>query len=169
MTSLSRTERSPEVITTARLSRLDNIVGVKEAFGDPARIEALVERCSDGFAVLTGDDATACASMLAGGHGDISVTANVVPKQMADMCRAAIAGDRATAEAIDARIAPLHVALFHESNPIPVKWALAEMGRIGGTLRLPLTPLDKRYHDALREALRAAGALHARAAAAVAS
>lgn len=164
-----RTALDMAVDTTARLSRVDNIVGIKDAFGDPARIKALVERCSDGFSVLTGDDATACASMLAGGHGDISVTANVVPRQMAELCKAAIAGDRDTAEAIDARIAPLHVALFHESNPIPVKWALAEMGRMGGTLRLPLTPLDKRYHDTVREALRAAGALHAHAAAAVAS
>jgi len=145
--------------TTARLSHVDNIVGIKEAFGDPQRIRLLVETCRDGFLVVTGDDATACESLLLGGHGDISVTANVVPRDMAELCRAAIAGDRATAEAIDARIGALHVALFHESNPIPVKWALAEMGRIGPALRLPLTPLAETYHATVREALRRGGAL----------
>lgn len=148
-------DMAPE--TTARLSAVANIVGIKEAFGDVERIRRLVEITDDDFMVVTGDDATACASMLAGGHGDISVTANVAPKEMADMCQAAIAGDRATAEGIDARIGGLHVALFHESNPIPVKWALSEMGRIGPTLRLPLTPLDKRYHDDVRAALGTAG------------
>jgi len=145
--------------TTARLSHVDNIVGIKEAYGDPQRIRLLVEMCRDGFMVVTGDDATACESLLLGGHGDISVTANVVPRDMADMCRAAIAGDRATAEQIETRIGALHVALFHESSPIPVKWALAEMGRIGPALRLPLTPLAETYHDTVRDALRRAGAM----------
>lgn len=145
--------------TTARLSRVGNIVGIKEAFGQVERIQELVAVCRDGFMVVTGDDATACASMLAGGHGDISVTANVAPAEMAQMCKAAIAGNRKTAEAIDARIAALHTALFHESNPIPVKWALSQMGRIGPALRLPLTPLDSRFHQSVTEALLSSGAL----------
>jgi len=145
--------------TTARLSHVPNIVGIKDAFGDPQRIRLLVETCRDGFMVVTGDDATACESMLLGGHGDISVTANVAPRLMAEMCRVALTGDRAAAEALDATIAPLHVALFHESNPIPVKWALAEMGRIGPVLRLPLTPLAERYHATVRAALVGAGLL----------
>ncbi len=151
-------DMAPE--TTARLSRVDNIVGIKEAFGDPERIRHLVAITED-FMVVTGDDATACASMLAGGHGDISVTANVAPAEMADMCRAAIAGDKETAEAIDARIGALHVALFHESNPIPVKWALARMGRIGPALRLPLTVLDEQFQQSVVDALHSAGALDA--------
>ena len=150
-------DMSPE--TTARLSRLENVVGIKEAFGDPARIATLVETCEPGFMIVSGDDATAMDSCLVGGHGDISVTANVVPREMHEMCAAAIAGDRAGAEAIEARIGDLHRLLFQESNPIPVKWALAEMGRIGPTLRLPLTPLSEAYRAPLREALEKAGAL----------
>ena len=149
-------DMAPE--TTARLSRLANVVGIKDAFGTPERIADLVERCEAGFMVVTGDDASAMESCLAGGHGDISVTANVVPRQMSEMCAAAIAGDRARAEAIEADIADLHRVLFHESNPIPVKWALAEMGRIGPTLRLPLTPLAEEFHDSVRAALKKAGA-----------
>ncbi|PID61212.1 MAG: 4-hydroxy-tetrahydrodipicolinate synthase [Gammaproteobacteria bacterium] len=148
-------DMAPE--TTARLSYIDNIVGIKEALGEVSRIRELLERCRDGFHVITGDDATAMESMLAGGHGDISVTANVVPREMHLMCKAAMAGNRAEAEAIEARIAPLHKALFLESNPIPVKWALAEMGRIGPGIRLPLTPLADEYHDAVRAALSTAG------------
>jgi len=150
-------DMQPEI--TARLSWVRNVVGIKEAFGDPKRIRELVETCKDGFVVVTGDDATAMESMLAGGHGDISVTANVVPRQMHEMCAAAMAGDRASAEAIEARISDLHSALFHESNPIPVKWALQAMGRIKGGIRLPLTPLDEQYHDVVRAALTKAGAL----------
>ena len=102
---------------------------------------------------------TAMESMLAGAHGDISVTANVVPREMHLMCKAAIAGDRETAAAIEARICDLHRDLFLESNPIPVKWALHAMGRIGGGIRLPLTPLASQYHDAVTAALKKAGAL----------
>ncbi len=145
--------------TSARLSRTDNIVGIKEAFGTADRIAELVSVCSPDFMVLTGDDATACASMLAGGHGDISVTANVAPAEMAKMCTAAIAGDAITAQAIDKQIAPLHTSLFLESNPIPVKWALSRMGRIGPTLRLPMTPLDARFHATVEEALSASGVI----------
>lgn len=145
--------------TTARLSQLDNIVGIKEAFGTVDRIKRLLDECVSGFMVVTGDDATAMESMLAGAHGDISVTANVVPAEMHQMCRAAIAGDRSTAEGIEARIKDLHQVLFHESNPIPVKWALQAMGRIGTGIRLPLTPLASQYQEAVTAALKKAGAL----------
>lgn len=145
--------------TTARLSTVDNIVGIKEAFGTVDRISALLEQCADNFMIVTGDDATAMESMLAGAHGDISVTANVVPAQMHQMCKAAIAGDRQAAQAIEDRISDLHTTLFQESNPIPVKWALHVMGRMGAGIRLPLTPLAEQYHDSLRNALVKAGAL----------
>ena len=157
----SRTALDMAPDTTATLSREPNIVGIKEAFGDPARIRHLVECCEPGFVVLTGDDATAMESVLAGARGDISVTANVVPAEMHAMCTAALAGDRARAEAIEARIGALHRALFVESNPIPVKWSLEQMGRIGPGIRLPLTPLDPLHHDAVRTALRQAGCLAA--------
>lgn len=145
--------------TTGRLSRIDNIVGTKEAFGTVERIRQVIEACVDGFMVVTGDDATAMESMLAGAHGDISVSANVVPRQMALMCKAAIAGDRAAAEKIEADIRDLHRDLFVESNPIPVKWALQAMGRIGAGIRLPLTPLASDYHAQVSAALKKAGAL----------
>lgn len=145
--------------TTARLSRHPRIIGIKEAFGTVERIRELVDVCEPGFIVLTGDDATSMESMLAGAVGNISVTANVVPRDMHLMCEAAIAGDRAKAESIEARISDLHVELFRESNPIPVKWALAEMGRIKRGIRLPLTPLDESYHAGVRQALAKAGAL----------
>ena len=145
--------------TTARLSKIDNIVGIKEAFGTVERIKELVAACVDDFMIVTGDDATAMESMLAGAKGDISVTANVAPAQMHLMCKAAIAGDRETAEAIESQIGDLHTVLFHESNPIPVKWALHAMGRMGPGIRLPLTPLDARYHDVVLAALRKAGAM----------
>lgn len=145
--------------TTARLSQLNNIVGIKEAFGTVDRIKQLLDECVNGFMVVTGDDATAMESMLAGAHGDISVTANVVPAEMHQMCKAAIAGDRSTAEGIEARIKDLHQVLFHESNPIPVKWALQAMGRIGAGIRLPLTPLADQYQEAVTAALKKAGAL----------
>ncbi len=145
--------------TTAKLSHLDNIIGIKEAFGTVERIQELVSQCADDFMIVTGDDATAMESILAGAHGDISVTANVVPKDMHLMCAAARAGDRAAAEAIEARIGDLHTALFHESNPIPVKWALHAMGRIGPGIRLPMTPLADPYHAPVIAALQKAGAM----------
>ena len=111
------------------------------------------------FALLSGNDDTALAYILLGGHGVISVTANVAPRAMADMCAAALAGRIAEARAINERLLPLHTKLFVEANPIPVKWALAEMGRIGPALRLPLTALDAQHHDVVRSALREAGCL----------
>jgi len=152
-------DMAPE--TSARLSTIGNIVGIKEAFGSVERIKVLLEQCDKDFMIVTGDDATALESMLAGCHGDISVTANVAPKAMADMCRAAIAGDRAAAEAANAPINDLHTVLFAESNPIPVKWAVSQMGRCGPTLRLPLTPLATDYHQSVTQALVKAGALSA--------
>lgn len=154
-----RTALDMQPETSARLSRLNNIVGIKEALGTVDRIKALLSQCEDGFMVVTGDDATAMESMLAGAHGDISVTANVVPKEMHQMCQAAIKGNRAEAEAIEARIADLHQVLFQESNPIPVKWALYAMGRMTAGIRLPLTPLASEYHESVTAALKKAGAL----------
>ena len=145
--------------TSARLSRISNIVGIKEAYGTVQRISELVEQCEDGFMIVTGDDATAMESMLAGAHGDISVSANVVPAQMHEMCMAAIAGNRQKAQAIEERISDLHKVLFQESNPIPVKWALYAMGKMGLGIRLPLTVLDEQYHASVKAALIKAGAL----------
>lgn len=145
--------------TTQRLASLENIVGIKEALGEINRIKQLVEICPADFAILTGDDATAMESILAGARGDISVTANVVPGAMHKMCRAALAGDRATAEEIERQIGDLHQVLFLESNPIPVKWALAQMEMVGESLRLPLTVLAPEYHQQVLDGLKKAGAL----------
>ncbi len=145
--------------TTRRLADIPNIVGIKEALGQVERIRRLVEMCPADFAVLTGDDASAMESILAGAKGDISVTANVVPRQMHLMCETALRGDREGAQAIEAEIGLLHKVLFLESNPIPVKWALAQMGKCGEGIRLPLTVLAGEYHDSVREALKKAGAL----------
>jgi 4-hydroxy-tetrahydrodipicolinate synthase len=145
--------------TVERLAAVPNIVGLKEALGDLDRVRDLVALGLEDFALYSGDDATARASMLAGFHGDISVTANVAPEAMARMCAAALAGDDETAAAIDADLAGLHRALFAEPNPIPVKWALAEIGLIPGGIRLPLVELDEMHHEDVRAALRAAGLL----------
>jgi 4-hydroxy-tetrahydrodipicolinate synthase len=145
--------------TVERLAEVPNIVGLKEALGDLDRVRDLVALGLENFALYSGDDATARASMLMGFHGDISVTANVVPEAMARMCKAAIAGDDEGAAAIDAEIAGLHRALFAEPNPIPVKWALAEMGLIDHGIRLPLVTLDELLHEDVRAALRAANLL----------
>ena len=146
-------------VTTARLSSISNIIGIKEAFGEVSRIKTLLDTCEPDFMIVTGDDATAMESILAGAHGDISVTANVVPREMHEMCKAARAGDRATAEAIEARISDLHQVLFIESSPIPVKWALHQMGRMGQGIRLPMTPLAAEFEAPVRAALEKAGAL----------
>jgi 4-hydroxy-tetrahydrodipicolinate synthase len=143
--------------TVARLAALPNIVGIKEAKGDLDRVRELVALDLPDFALYSGDDATARESILAGFHGDISVTANVAPEAMARMCAAALAGDAELAAAIDADLAALHGALFVEPNPIPVKWALAEMGLIQGGIRLPLVELAEQHHETVRAALRSAG------------
>ena len=143
--------------TVARLAVISNIVGIKEATGDLNRARELLERCGDKLDLYTGDDATAMEFILLGGKGDISVTANVAPKAMHEMCAAARAGDRATAESINARLEPLHKTLFLEANPIPVKWALHEMGMVSEGIRLPMTPLSEQYREPLRDAMRAGG------------
>lgn len=146
--------------TVQRLAELPNIIGLKEALADHQRIKALVDLGLPGdFALYSGDDPTACDAILAGFHGDISVVANVVPALMARMCAAALAGDADAARAADKEMAELHRLLFVEPNPIPVKWALHAMGRMGDGIRLPLVPLSDTHHDSLRAALRAVGAL----------
>ena len=145
--------------TVARLAEVPNIVGIKEATGDLDRVREVVALGLPDFALYTGDDATARESMLAGFVGVISVTANAAPEPMARMCKAAISGDAEEAGRIDAELAGLHRTLFVEANPIPVKWALAQMGLIESGIRLPLVPLDELYHEGVRAALRAAGVL----------
>ncbi len=143
--------------TVAALAEHEQIVGVKEAVPGPGRAARLRSLCGDGFTILSGDDATALAVMLAGGDGVVSVTANCAPAAMAALCRAALAGDVAGAAAIDARLSALHAALFLEPNPIAVKWALKRMGRIDDGIRLPLTPLAESFHPRVEAALAAAG------------
>ncbi len=142
--------------TVLRLSAIDNIVGIKEATGDMQRARQLIAERPAGFAIYSGDDATARELMLMGGNGDISVTANVAPKLMSQMCAAALAGDAATAGELDSKLAPLHRDLFVEANPIPVKWAVAELGLISNSLRLPMTPLSAAHHQLVRSAMRSA-------------
>ena len=145
--------------TVERLAEIDNIVGVKEATGDLARAREVIAVCKGKMAVYSGDDATATELLLLGGDGIVSVTANVAPAQIAEVTALARAGNKEAARALDATLAPLNQALFLESNPIPTKWALAEMGRCGPTLRLPLTPLAEPFHEPVREAMRTAGIL----------
>lgn len=145
----------PPVI--ARLSRVPRIAGIKEAVGDAARVRELVATCVPEFKVLSGDDLTAREMIGVGAVGVISVTANVAPRAMSDMIAAALRGDRAGATQIDQRLVALHRNLFVESNPIPVKWAVARMGLMGGTLRLPLTELSPEYHALVSESMFAAG------------
>ena len=145
--------------TVERLASISNIVGIKDATGDMERGEDLVKRCGDRVDVYSGDDATTLELMKRGGKGGISVTANVAPREMHEMCAAALAGEYERAATINDRLMPLHQKLFLESNPIPVKWALHEMGLIPAGIRLPLTPLSGSHHDTLRQAMKSAGAL----------
>jgi 4-hydroxy-tetrahydrodipicolinate synthase len=145
--------------TILRLAAIPNIVGVKDATGNLGRGIDLLRQAPADFAIYSGDDPTAMALMFCGGHGNISVTANVAPKAMHEMCVAAMAGDIATAVALNNKVFPLHQKLFVEPNPVPVKWALAEMGLMQGGIRLPLVPLASDFHDSLRGALRDAGVL----------
>ena len=142
--------------TVLRLSQIPNIVGLKDATANIERGSDLVKRAPKGFAIYSGDDATCLALTLLGGRGVISVTANVAPRLMHDMCAAALAGELARAREINFRLLPLHQKLFVEANPIPAKWACAQMGLIGAGIRLPLTPLSAQYHETVREAMRAA-------------
>jgi 4-hydroxy-tetrahydrodipicolinate synthase len=146
--------------TALRLAQIPNIVGIKDATGDIGRGSDLLRRAPADFAIYSGDDASALAMLLLGAHGVISVTANAAPKLMHQMCVAAFTGDLTAARAANNKLLGLHLDLFIEANPIPVKWALAQMGLIGPSLRLPLTPLSAQYHQVVREAMRQAG-IHA--------
>jgi 4-hydroxy-tetrahydrodipicolinate synthase len=149
--------------TVLRLAEVPGIIGIKDATGDLGRGSELIRALGAGghrdFAVYSGDDITALPLMLMGGRGVISVTANVAPKLMAEMCAAALGGDTAGARDRNDRLLPLHRRLFVEANPIPVKWALAEMGLIANALRLPLVPLAPQFHESVRAALREAACL----------
>ncbi len=154
-----RTACDMSVETTLRLAQIPNIIGIKDATGDTTRARELIEGAPEDFVILSGDDLTALDLMLLGGHGDVSVTANVAPAQMAALCDAALAGRVDEARTINEKLLGLHRDLFLEANPIPVKWALAEMGRIPPGIRLPLTPLSEQFHEPVRLALRQAGLL----------
>jgi 4-hydroxy-tetrahydrodipicolinate synthase len=142
--------------TVIKLAAHPNIRANKEATGELNRVRVLREACGEGFKLLSGDDATRCEFMLQGGAGGISVTANVAALGTRQLCDAALSGKRGEAESIDAHLQPLHRALFCESNPIPVKWAVQRMGLIGPGIRLPLTPLAPQFHAAVLEAMTAA-------------
>ncbi len=145
--------------TVRRLSQLKNVVGIKEASGSLERSYEIMRLCGDGFAVYSGEDPVAAEMMLNGGHGVISVTANVAPAKMHALCEAALEGDRGGALRIDRALQGLHRDLFIESNPIPAKWALHEMGLIPAGIRLPLTPLSEKYRDRVRDAMKQAGVI----------
>ncbi|MBO1926071.1 4-hydroxy-tetrahydrodipicolinate synthase [Thiomicrorhabdus sp. 6S2-11] len=145
--------------TVIRLSKIDNIVGIKDATGDLARIAEVKSAVDDDFALYSGDDATAIDFILAGGHGGISVTANVAPKQLRDAYAAALEGDAETAHQLDTPLISLHNDLFVEANPIPVKWALFDMGMIGKAIRLPLTVLTESAQPTVHAALQKAGVI----------
>ncbi|MDB5953586.1 4-hydroxy-tetrahydrodipicolinate synthase [Ramlibacter sp.] len=145
--------------TVLRLAEVPGIIGIKEATGNIERAQWLVRDVPQGFSVYSGDDPTAVALMLCGGQGNISVTANVAPRQMHELCVAAIAGDAKRAMEIQRQLMPVHKHLFVEANPIPVKWAMARMGLMGGALRLPMTPLLPANEAVVEGALRAAGLL----------
>ena len=145
--------------TVLRLTQVPGIVGIKEATGNIERAQWLIRDVPEGFGVYSGDDPTAVALMLCGGHGNISVTANVAPRLMSDLCKAALAGDIKRAMEIQFQLMPVHKHLFVEANPIPVKWAAARMGLCGPTMRLPMTPLSENFEPVVEEALRRAGLL----------
>jgi 4-hydroxy-tetrahydrodipicolinate synthase len=145
--------------TVLRLADIPNIVAIKDATGNIPRGAELIEALDGRLAVYSGDDATAAGLMLAGAKGNVSVTANVAPKAMAQLCEAAIAGNEEETNRLNERLTPLNHKLFLEANPIPVKWALYRMGLIGPAIRLPLTPLSEKFHAEVEEALRASGAL----------
>ena len=154
-----RTGVDMQTATVARLAAHPGIVGIKEATGDLGRLQPLREACGDDFLLFSGDDATGCEFMLQGGQGVISVTSNVAPALMAEMCQAALSGDRQRATGLDERLAGLHQELFVESNPIPVKWAVERLGLIPGGLRLPLTALSSACRPRVEAAMKRAGVL----------
>jgi len=146
--------------TVLRLAHVPGIVGIKEATGNIERAQWLIRDVPAGFSVFSGDDPTAVALMLCGGRGNVSVTANIAPKLMAQLCKAAVAGDAHTAMEIQRRLMPVHKHLFVEANPIPLKWAMARMGLCGPALRLPMTPLSQQHQAGVEAALRSAGLLN---------
>jgi 4-hydroxy-tetrahydrodipicolinate synthase len=152
-----RTVADLQTDTVLRLAEVPGIIGIKEATANIERNTDLIRRAPRNFAIYSGDDATCLALILMGGHGVVSVTANVAPKLMHQMCAAALVGDVKRARELNMRLFPLHQRLFLEANPIPVKWALAEMGMIEGGLRLPMSPLAEKFHQSVREALHEAG------------
>ncbi len=155
----SRTACDMQPETVARLAELEVVVGIKEATGELERVQRLRELCEDTFMLISGDDETAMEMLLHGGCGVITVTGNVAPKLMHEMCMAAVSGETETAQACNQKLELLHRELFVESNPIPVKWCLAQMGLIPDGIRLPLTPLSDAYHGRLRAAMQAAEVL----------
>lgn len=142
--------------TVARLARIDNVIGVKEATGEVARVKKIRESCDESFLLLSGDDETACDFMLAGGDGVISVTANVAPAAMGELCRLARAGDGDAARALDKTLLGLHQTLFLESNPIPTKWAMQRLGLVEPGIRLPMTWLSGEFHPRVEAAMKQA-------------
>lgn len=150
----------PEIV--AQLAQIPNIIGIKEASGDVSRVQRIRELCGNDFLQLSGDDPTACEFMLAGGHGVISVTANLMPNMMKQMVSAASCGDKEAAEAADAHMKMIHDILFIEANPIPVKWAMARLGWLTEVYRLPLCSPELESKNVIEEALEAAGLLNPR-------
>jgi 4-hydroxy-tetrahydrodipicolinate synthase len=146
--------------TAGRLAKIKNIIGIKEATGDLARVGKIRQLCGDEFLLFSGDDATAAEFMLTGGQGVVSVTANIAPRLMHDLCAAATSGHREQTMEIDRRLAGLHKDLFCEANPIPSKWALQQMGLIEAGIRLPLTWLSEQFHARVRAAMEQAGVKH---------
>ncbi len=152
-----RTVADMQPETVARLAQHENIFAIKEATGDIERLEAIRALVSDDFMLYSGDDFTVLPFIEAGGHGVVTVSGNVAPRQVAELCRLALSGQGAEAKAIDETLQPLNEALFVESNPIPVKWAVSEMGLMQPHIRLPLTPYSAQYHDQMRAAMQTAG------------
>ena len=155
-----RTGIDMSVETTVRLAQVPGIIGIKEASGNIEKAQWLIRQAPAEFGVFSGDDGTAIALMLLGGRGNVSVTANIAPRLMHQLCQAALNGDAATARAIQTRLLPLHQLLFVEPNPIPLKWAMARMGLCSGHMRLPLTEHSSQYTAALAQALQDAGLLN---------
>ena len=145
--------------TVERLAAIPNIIGIKEATGEISRATDIINRCGEDFVVLSGDDASFLDLMEAGARGNISVTANIAPKQMSEICAKALAGQFDEARALNESLLALHRDLFLEANPIPVKWAMQQMGLMDGGIRLPLTPFGAQHHDALRQAMQSANLL----------
>ncbi|MGM9426726.1 4-hydroxy-tetrahydrodipicolinate synthase [Hydrogenophaga sp. MI9] len=155
-----RTVADMAVDTALRLATVPGIVGIKEATGNIERAQWLIREAPQGFAIYSGDDPTAVALMLCGGHGNVSVTANVAPRLMHELCVAAIAGDARKAMDIQRRLMPVHKNLFVEANPIPLKWAMQRMDLCGGTMRLPLTPMSTHLEPLVEAALKDSGLIH---------